>query len=197
MTHLFPKVIGKNALTEAMPGEGALGAVAQAHARVTAEEDGVVAQLQELEPDCILPRGMRDRPTIPSLEEMQSGPLRGVQKQLSFVAAAADYFRLRSLAMAGAESTKAWFASVTSPHSIGNAFMRCIPSYPAVTLEPAFYPVAARMYLFQDQPAMHGLTACNKCQRVTDPKAMHLLMPTVQSAPAREHLFTRARYFSH
>ena len=191
MTHLFPKVIGKNALTEATPGVGVLGAVAQAHARVTAEEDGVVARLQELEPDCLLPRGMRDRPTIPSLEEMQSGPLRGVQKQLSFVAAAADYFRLRALVMAGSESTKAWFASVTSPHSIGNAFMRCIPSYPAVTLEPAFYPVAARMYLFQDQPAMHGLTACNKCQRVTDPKAMHLL----SCQPSRVHRL--GNIFSH
>ena len=173
---LFPLAIPAGALLGAEAGVGTLGALREAHRRVTEEEELVKARLEGLPADTVLAAGVRNRPSIPPLSDWQEEAATGVQKQLSWVAASLDYLDLRDeVVQRGDVRTRAWLSSVTSPDSIGAAFLRCIPAYPALRLDPTLFPVAARAYLIQPQPAVGLVTACSACQGAVDPEGTHFL----------------------
>jgi hypothetical protein len=173
---LFPLAVPAGALLEAVAGNGTLGALRGAHRRVAEEEERVKALLAGLPADIVLARGVRDRPSIPPLTAWQEEAAKGVQKMLSWVSMSLDYLDLRSEVVRGVDvRSRAWFSSVTSPDSIGNSLFRCVPAYPALRLNPSLFPVAARAYLFQHQPAVGLVTSCNTCQNEVDREGSHYL----------------------
>lgn len=180
---LFPGTIARGALLDAEVGVGTLGAVREAHGRVTEEERRVRELIAGLPEGTTLSAGVRDRPAIPPLSEWQEEGARGVQKLLSWVSASLDYLELREdVVLRGDPRTRAWFSSVSSPNSLGASMFRCIPAFPALCLSPKLFPVAARAYLFQHQPAVGPVTACNTCQGAVDREGTHFL--TCKPPPA-------------
>jgi len=169
---LFPTVITVDALNDAVPGVGRLGAVKRARERLVQEEFDVHQLLEEVQ---VLPAGVRRvRTEIPTLEEMSQESTKGLQKRLANIPATLDSLRLRILALAGDSRTRAWYYSVTSADTVAPDFWRVIPTYPAMQVSPTHFPIAARSYLFQHQPVLGGLSSCHKCQREVDAEGMHL-----------------------
>jgi hypothetical protein len=172
---LWPHVFARDALITAEPGEGLLGAVALAHAQLTTEAGEVNAWRTALPRGSVIPRNTYTGTDIPTLESISRAPARNVQYMLSAITATADYIGLSTNAELGDARTKAWFKSRTSPHSLGQGFMECIPSHTTLKLKPAEFTAAARMLYCQPQPCLGNVTDCKACRGGVDPEAQHFL----------------------
>ena len=146
----------------APPTGGVVEALRVAHGQV-AGDLAEVRQLQVEYPAARLPAGSPPVSFVLPLPEAYSALAR-IQTPSSRAVAAIthtkEWLALRRLCAEPRE--RAWLNSV-SFDSVGADFMRVIPSYALLRIEPADFPIAVRHHFMEPQPVVDGVERCGGC----------------------------------
>ena len=146
----------------APPTGGVVEALRVAHGQV-AGDLAEVRQLQVEYPAARLPAGSPPVSFVLPHPEAYSALAR-IQTPSSRTVAAIthtkEWLALRRLCAEPRE--RAWLNSV-SFDSVGADFMRVIPSYALLRIEPADFPIAVRHHFMEPQPVVDGVERCGGC----------------------------------
>ena len=146
----------------APPTGGVVEALRVAHGQV-AGDLAEVRQLQVEYPAARLPAGSPPVSFVLPHPEAYSALAR-IQTPSSRAVAAIthtkEWLALRRLCAEPRE--RAWLNSV-SFDSVGADFMRVIPSYALLRIEPADFPIAVRHHFMEPQPVVDGVERCGGC----------------------------------